>query len=218
MKCSKVDFSYVAFECNHLPIDDKSFWKPYFDILPDADLLPRWSDAELKELQDPELIREAVEYRDEVEAEWSLIHKLLKKYPATFPKGKVTKKMFMFAYANVVTRCFGWSLPCTMLIPVADLLNHAPIDAGNEMYNAELHEKAGKLEGKTDEKVQKYATKSKMQLDFSDLAKKPEVGQKAEEVKPMAIKPLVVEDDVITICTDMSTLNLKDKDYNIWNV
>jgi len=216
---------------------DKSFWKPYFDILPDADIPALWSDEELKELQDPEFAREAHDYKEDLLEQWKQTKKVLKKYPEIFPKDKVTKELFLFVYVNVVTRCFGWSIPCTMMIPVADIMNHAPINTGNEMFNPDLHEKAvdywlNKTEGKKEMIkenskeilfVKQYGMKSKMALDFSEYRKTliKNMNPTCEEIKEphrTVINKLEVEDDIVEICKDMEKLNLKDKDYNIWNV
>jgi hypothetical protein len=39
------------------------------------------------------------------------------------------------AFASVVTRCFGWSLPCTMVVPFADFINHHNVDSSYELIN-----------------------------------------------------------------------------------
>ena len=31
-------------------------------------------------------------------------------------------------YDLVVSRCFGWGLPCTMMVPFADFMNHSNVD------------------------------------------------------------------------------------------
>ncbi len=199
-------------------LGDKSLWKPYFDVFPDADILAKWTPTELAELQDPELMTEALNYKEEVEEEWLEVKPVLEEYPGIFPMSKVTKKMFDFVYSNVVTRCFGWSLPCTMMVPIGDCLNHADIDASNEMINTELQESALR-EGNKDEKARKYLTKAKRSLDISDLNQTAEsVLAGREETRKVAVREIVVDDDVVTVCRDMSSLSLKDKDYDIWNV
>jgi len=43
-------------------------------------------------------------------------------------------------YNFACTRCFGWTLPSTMMVPLADFLNHHPSDTQYEIYQKSLHE------------------------------------------------------------------------------
>lgn len=36
--------------------------------------------------------------------------------------------MFYWSNEFVMTRCFGWTLPSTSLVPMADMLNHSNIN------------------------------------------------------------------------------------------
>lgn len=92
----------------------------------ESDLACFWSDEELDLLRDDELRREAKTYRDEVLEEWDLVSKVLALYPEVF-KG-ASKKLFLKMYNFACTRCFGWTLPSTMMVPLADFLNHAASD------------------------------------------------------------------------------------------
>ena len=44
----------------------------------------------------------------------------------------------MRIFAQVCSRCFGWGLPTTAMIPMADNLNHSHITVVNETINREL--------------------------------------------------------------------------------
>lgn len=201
--------SLIVFIVYEILKGDKSFWKPYFDVFPNADVLGFWSDAELSELQDSELTLEALRYRKELDEEWEKVAKIFKKYPKLFPQDKVSKDLFTFVYGNVVTRCFGWNMPCTMMIPVADSLNHAPVDCSNEMCDVKLHEEAAKGAGN-----EQYATKDRMALDLSDLTKthvKTEAGK-------MQVKDLKIGEDTVEVYKDNESLTFTTTQYNIWNV
>jgi len=39
-----------------------------------------------------------------------------------------TKELFEKMYNFACTRCFGWTLPSTMMVPLADFMNHLPLD------------------------------------------------------------------------------------------
>lgn len=46
----------------------------------------------------------------------------------------------MECYAFVMTRCFGWGLPETMLVPFADFLNHNCHGVHHYICNRKLEE------------------------------------------------------------------------------
>ncbi len=52
---------------------------------------------------------------------------------------KYNKKMFMNIMAQVCSRCFGWGLPTTAMVPMGDNINHAPASVINETINKRLH-------------------------------------------------------------------------------
>lgn len=76
----------------------------------------------------------------------------------------ITREIFFDTYDMVVSRCFGWSLPGTMMIPYADLANHHNSDTQYEMFNPRYHFS----QDKDDPKLKLYQTRCKMMLDFSD--------------------------------------------------
>jgi hypothetical protein len=121
----------------YLKGSEKSFWWPYIDIMNESDLASFWKETELDRLCDYELKKEAMVYRDEVLYEWEQISKILPLYPELFPGA--TKEQFMLMYNYACTRCFGWTLPSTMMVPLADFLNHQPCDTQYEIYQRELH-------------------------------------------------------------------------------
>jgi hypothetical protein len=104
----------------------ESFWWPYIDVMNESDLVSFWKPEEVERLCDYELKKEAQVYREEVEYEWSELSKILPLYADTF-KG-ATREIFMKMYNFACTRCFGWTLPSTMMVPLADFLNHQPCD------------------------------------------------------------------------------------------
>ena len=44
----------------------------------------------------------------------------------------------MYNYA--CTRCFGWTLPDTMMVPFADFMNHLPVDTSYDVYSKHFHQ------------------------------------------------------------------------------
>ena len=77
--------------------------------------------------------------------------------------------MFVRAYTSVVTRCFGWGIPCTTMIPFADFINHHNVDSSYEFISSQFDpvvESDGINAG--------YFTVSKKEVNYSDLYNKPQ--------------------------------------------
>jgi hypothetical protein len=101
---------------------ESSFWWPYLDVMNESDLVSFWEPSQIDRLCDHELKKEAEIYRDEVEYEWEILSKILPLYPSLFPSP--SRSLFLRMYNFACTRCFGWTLPSTMMVPLADFLNH----------------------------------------------------------------------------------------------
>ena len=57
------------------------------------------------------------------------------------------------------TRCFGWGLPSTAMIPMADNCNHSDVTIVQEIINRQMH--------LVTEPGETYFTKTKMMNDYS---------------------------------------------------
>lgn len=92
-------------------------------------------------------------------------------YPEMIDISKFTPENYKLGFTITVTRCFGWSLPNTSVVPFADCANHFIIDNQYELFNKRLHEKK-KREKEGDHKVQitesesKYFTNLKMRINY----------------------------------------------------
>jgi len=53
-------------------------------------------------------------------------------------------KLWMKSFVSVVTRCFGWGLPRTSMIPFADCINHHNVDSTYELIHTQYHLAADK--------------------------------------------------------------------------
>ena len=63
-----------------------------------------------------------------MDSEYDALHEIASLYPDLIDITKFTRDHFDLAFTVVVTRCFGWSLPHTSIIPFADCANHFIID------------------------------------------------------------------------------------------
>ena len=81
------------------------------------------------------------------------------KYPSIFYQKSINRAIFTKFYAQVCTRCFGWELPTTAMVPMADNYNHSDCTVVHEViqkqYQMEPDEKSS------------YFTKTKFMNDYS---------------------------------------------------
>lgn len=151
---------------------EESFWHPYFQVINTCDLPMAWSEAELVEFQDVVLKTTLTNYRSDFEDEWLLVLECTNKNPEFFTgilerSQKETKAIFCKAFCSVVTRCFGWGLTCTTMVPYADFINHHNVDSSYELIsrdvnpNSEGEQRCGLPEA--------YFTVSKKEINYRAL-------------------------------------------------
>lgn len=88
----------------------------------------------------------------------------------------IDEGLFHNLYAQVCTRCFGYGLPGTSMVPMADNINHSDINAVNEIIQKEFHPKATfRSDG--------YFRKTKFMNDYSHLYSEQELAQLDEQGK-----------------------------------
>ena len=124
---------------------EESFFYPYFQIVNRSDLPFLWEPNDIKEFQDAVLQSNIEFYRAEFELEWDLFHKTLmeNKYDHIIPgisdagNKDTLKEKYITAYLTVISRCFGWGLPFTTLIPFADCINHHNVDSSYDLIKKE---------------------------------------------------------------------------------
>ena len=118
----------------------KSFWYPYLEIVEGMDLLMFWNDDEMDELQDIFLKNQAKKMLQSYRALWKDVYKVIKKYPGFFPgTEEELESVFRWSYELVIGRSFGEALPCSMLVPLADNLNHANVNVTYQLLHKKIH-------------------------------------------------------------------------------
>ena len=101
-----------------------SLWGPYFEAVDPGTLACYWPKEVLDMIDDQELTWALNEYKSSMEEQFDLIEKLFKIYPEHFPQEVCGYEKFKHASCFVATRCFGWGLPTTIVVPFADNVNH----------------------------------------------------------------------------------------------
>ena len=84
--------------------------------------------------------------KEKYDADWEALESFFQIYPDVFVPGTITKEIYMWALGFMHTRTFGWGLPCTMMVPLADCVNHsndAPISFN--LLEKNLHKSMNKI-------------------------------------------------------------------------
>ena len=112
---------------------DKSFYKPYIDLILSNDYLnfpAFWNKEDIIELNDHEVNDKILNYKDEINQTYEQI---IKKTDVNIFEQVIFKKIYLF----VISRQFCINENRTLLIPLADLLNHNPIvDVKYEFFDS----------------------------------------------------------------------------------
>ena len=169
----------IFFITYELSKGERSFWHPYFQIAQDSDLPCFWSAEEIAELEDELLKAEIKEYKEEYDSEYQALYEIASLYPELIDINGFTEANFKKAFTVTVTRCFGWSLPYTMVVPFADCANHFIIDNQYEMCNRRLDEKSREELTKAEEK---YFTPCKTRINFERHFKEDAIEEIKEDV------------------------------------
>ena len=108
-------------------------------------------------------------------------HFSLHKLENTSFRFQITEELFRFVEISVGTRVFGYSIPCTAIIPMADMLNHSDLDVQYEVFNKQLH--------LNDVNSKDYYTRSKFMFDYQYIYTKEELVKiKEDEIQTLNIK------------------------------
>ena len=127
-----------------------------------SDLVCNWEESEMDQFMDIELKMDAKLYGDEIKTEWNQLEPIFNEFPDIFPG--YTKELFLEMYNYACTRVFGWTLPNTMMVPMADFQNHLPVDTQYDCYSKDHHlSKQSINSAKTEE------NKGNLKVDFSGM-------------------------------------------------
>lgn len=80
-------------------LGEESFWHPYLSLLPNVEFFCNWPEEHIREFQDPLLMAECKEYKDDVEYEWKEVEIILMSYPALFKESVIDRGLFMRIFA-----------------------------------------------------------------------------------------------------------------------
>lgn len=158
------DFSLLAiFLLREKIKGSESDYQPLINVIDNNAILLHWHEDIIQELEDPYIKKEAKEFELDMDRTWEQFKEAFQKFPHLFPLDKFTKQDFLWCYEAVMTRCFGWSLPTTMLVPMADFMNHNPDGTTSYIVNT-------RFERKEEEAPENYLIKKrKVALDvFND--------------------------------------------------
>ena len=114
---------FIMFEMSKGP---QSFYFPYLEILPEPGCVSQWTDMQLQQLQNENLMLKSKNRLSMLRNSYNRsILPLCNRYPEQLPVKKFSYDSFLFAWYSVQARAFGRRLPWTAMVPFADCLNHS---------------------------------------------------------------------------------------------
>lgn len=109
-----------------------SFWYPYISLIEDDHFPIFWNDSFLKELQDEYLVESINQIKNDLYLNYySLVKENI------IDKEKVDVEYFMKVYSFVMSRNFYISEEQSLLVPMADCLNHNIVNVKYEFYDSD---------------------------------------------------------------------------------
>ncbi|KAL3656413.1 hypothetical protein V7S43_018716 [Phytophthora oleae] len=160
----------ALFIVRELLLGQSSFFHPYLAILPYPESVQDWTEEELQELHDDQLVAAAARRSTEIDIYYKRVsNRLQEKYPGQFPLMLYSLERFKFAWKTIQARTFGRRLPWTALVPFADCLNHTNV-ATKYDFNVDdnglfrLYPSATTSFRKGDEVFNSYGRRSNFQL------------------------------------------------------
>jgi len=115
---------------------ESGFWWPYLDLLPDFEELP-W---ELPGLQGDHLAHDARDFKKTYDDLRAKFQRVVDSNSHLFREHLLSEALFRKLYGSVVTRCFGYGVPFTCMVPMGDNMNHHDkLGCSYEVINPRMH-------------------------------------------------------------------------------
>ena len=131
--------SLVLFLLYEITLGKDSYWYHFLRMMPTVKFTCFWTQEEIDSAWSPALKNRLKKYKESVVKEWYRFKKVLRKYPLVIPDQFVDKELFYNLYGQASTRCFGYGLPSTMMVPMADNINHSSVSVSHEVMNTDKH-------------------------------------------------------------------------------
>ena len=125
---------------------EESFYHPYFEMIESTLHATYWPE-EVIEKSDIKTFKLGMkDSKLKYESDWEMTMNFFSIYPDFFDPARTNKDLFLWALSLLHSRCFGWGLPTTMLVPLADCLNHAPRSGMDiNLIEKNLHKSMNKI-------------------------------------------------------------------------
>lgn len=116
---------YIMYEIRK---EEKSFYFPFLQTLPEPSSATKWSDEMVRGLQDPLMVAKIKSKKSTMRFLYMrTVQRMCTKYPDVFPEQEYSFELFRFAWETIQARAFGKRLPWSALVPFADCLNHSNV-------------------------------------------------------------------------------------------
>lgn len=117
-------------------LKEKSFWKPYLDVLPlsveEVNPTFTWSDEDLMFLQGSPVVAATISLQNKLKREYEAMREKLP-LAAMFPQGEFTYENWVWAFTILFSRAIRLQSlqggEALALVPYADFINHSPFSS-----------------------------------------------------------------------------------------
>ncbi|CAD8064909.1 unnamed protein product [Paramecium sonneborni] len=169
---NNADFNILTFYMyNEKKKGESSFYYSYIQAIQTNNTLLGWSNDDLNKIEDPIILEEFTTIKQDVLGLWGKAKLIFDNNQDVFGIPRVTdKKDFYWAVECVMSRCFGWALRYTCLIPIADFLNHSNRACTHYMVHQRLEQGNGiKSVDKMNYEQQYIIKRNKINLSILDI-------------------------------------------------
>ena len=124
----------------------ESFYHPYFDMVDSPLPTVYWEEEVLAQCDSSIMIDQFKDNKKLADEQWEKLNNFMAIYPDSFTPNRIDKDLFLWAMGFLNTRTFGWGLPTTMMVPLADCLNHS-VDSEviGDLFEKNLHQSMNKI-------------------------------------------------------------------------
>ena len=123
-----------------------SFYHPFFDMVDAPTPTVYWPEDFLEKCDITIMKDSLAAGKIAADEQWEKLNNFMAIYPDFFEPRRLNKDLFIWALGFVNSRTFGWGLPATMLVPLADCLNHNTTSNINfDIFEKNLHATMNKI-------------------------------------------------------------------------
>ncbi|CAK69794.1 unnamed protein product (macronuclear) [Paramecium tetraurelia] len=233
---NEAEFNILTFYMfNEKKKGEQSFYYPYIQAIQTSNTLMAWSNEDLQKIEDPLILEEFQLIKQDFLGLWSKAKLIFDNAQDIFGAPRITDKSdFFWAIECVMSRCFGWALKSTCLVPIADFLNHSNKACTHYMVHSALEKGSfSKSEVQANFQKQYVIKRNNMNLSILGIEADNEIQKwKDEKIKFILENKQCLRDQDLLVDLEGASINeqrdiinkihyeqiIQDPKLNIWDL